>query len=85
MEGNHSSRAELSTGREAGGEEELPAWQLWESTGGDPAYLDTTRRATGHKCQLLAEFLCSGLCGKGSLALSAREQAFVRRNEQPLS
>lgn len=89
MEENHSSRAELITGREAGREDEFPAWQLWEITGGGPAYLDTTRRAMGQKCQLPAELLCSGLCEKVSLtqilALSFREQVSVGRNEQPLS
>lgn len=84
MEQNHSSRAELITRDE----DEFPAWQLWEITGGGPAYLDTTRRVMGHKCQLLAQLLYSRLCGKGSLtqilALSCREQVFVGRTEQPL-
>lgn len=39
-----------------------------EITGGSSAYLGTTRRAVGQKCQLPAELLCSRLCGKGSLA-----------------
>lgn len=50
MEEKHSGRAELITRREAGGGDEFPAWQLWEITGGSPAYLDTTRRAVGQKC-----------------------------------
>lgn len=64
MEENHSSRAELIAGRETGGEDEFPAWQLWEIIREGPAYLDTTRRDMGPKCQLPAELLCSGLCGK---------------------